>query len=86
MQRLSCACTGAEQRIWAWLGNARNTMLGGGGGSHQTRWQRQQTHARRPVLGVLGCMAERLKGEHPHQRFLAVAGFCDANVVSIVAH
>ncbi len=31
--------------------------------SHQTRWQRRQAHARRPVLGVLGCMAERLKGQ-----------------------
>lgn len=65
--------TGAEQKIWAWLGAARHSMLGGSGGSHQTRWQRQQAHARRPVLGVLGCMAERLKGatqRHPNQFYL----------------
>lgn len=54
---------GAEQKIWAWLGATRHAMLSGSGGSHQTRWQRQQAHARRPVLGVLGCMAERLKGK-----------------------
>jgi hypothetical protein len=48
-------------------------MLGGGGGSHQTRWQRQQAHARRPVLGVLGCMAERLKGEHPPQLSISIS-------------
>lgn len=57
----SLLMTGAEQKIWAWLGSARSAILGGDGG-HQTRWQRRQAHARRPVLGVLGCMAERLKG------------------------
>lgn len=39
-------------------------MLGSSSGSsYQTRWQRRQAHAARPVLGVLGCMAERLKGK-----------------------
>lgn len=52
---------GAEKRIWSWLGNVRHTLYGGS--SSVAQWRRKRPHERRPVVGVLGCMAERLKGK-----------------------
>lgn len=52
---------GAEKRIWSWLGNVRHILYGGNLSAAQ--WRRKRPNERRPVVGVLGCMAERLKGQ-----------------------